>query len=126
MKIEKLSNYIDNADKPYCLVLSSYDDLKRLHNQDYSDIIDFINAHKKTMNIWAYLPIVYEFVHNEEEARKLVKYCIEEGDEDYKSIEEYAQEDGYKDAYEVLSGQADGYARFEWSKQGYLIDMVEV
>lgn len=131
MKIEKLSKYLDDAlEFQNCVVLESFEDYANSVNGDNTILENYIKTHQnkdKRVDYWTYFTIVLTFVHNEKEAREFVKRAIEEAhDPDYESIQRYAEEVGYKDAYEVLSGKADGYGRFNWSKQGYLIDTVEI
>lgn len=130
MKIEKLSNHTKYAqDYQRCLVFENWEDYVSYMNHEQESVkmlIDFF-AENRSYPRNEYFPNVLTFVKNGKQAREFVEKSIYElYDPDYISVQQYAKENGYRDAYEVLSGEADGFARFMWSKTGCLIDTIEV
>lgn len=128
MKIEKLKNYLENAyEDQFCFVFESFEDYKKSLESNFPQLESFCKTHKK-YSYFDNFPYVFKFITNDEQAREFVKKAIEAGEQNYITIQQYAEENGYKGAYEVLSGQADGYARFDYADYGlgYLIDMCEV
>lgn len=130
MKIEKFKKYDHTAeDNNYCVVLSNFEEFKRFSKGETAELVEFVKTHRKELGFWLWesFPVVFTFVKGEKEAREFVKRAIDEiNDIEYTTIQLYAKENGYKGAYEVLSGEADGYARISYSDQGYLIDSIEV
>lgn len=128
MKIEQLKNYLENAyEDQFCFVFESFEDFKKSFENNFPQLESFRETHKK----YSYsdnFPYVFKFITNDEQAREFVRKAIEAGEQNYTTIQQYAEENGYKGAYEILSGQADGYARFDYAdyELGYLIDMCEV
>lgn len=129
MKIEKLSKYFKYAlDYQCCLVFESWEDYVSYMKHGRESVEVLTNFFKNNLDYPhnEYMPNILTFVKNGKEAREFVEKSIHEiYDPDYTSIQRYAEENGYKGAYEVLSGQADGWARFMWSKTGCLIDIIE-
>ena len=130
MKIEKFKKYDHTAkDNNYCVVLSNFEEFKCFSKGETAELVEFFETHRKELGFWLWgsFPVVFTFVKGEKEAREFVKRAIDEiNDIEYTTIQLYAKENGYKGAYEVLSGKADGYARISYSDQGYLIDSIEV
>ncbi len=128
MKIEQLKNYLENAyEDQFCFVFESFEDFKKSFESNFPQLKSFCKTHKK----YSYsdnFPYVFKFITNDEQAREFVKKAIEAGEQNYITIQQYAEENGYKDAYEILSGQADDFSRFDYADYGlgYLIDMCEV
>lgn len=119
MKIEKLSKYVNWAEPDDDVItFDTFDEFKSQikDGQIYKDFF----KDEKYANC---APIILKFVHNEEEAREFVRKAIEAGDEDYRSVQQYADKQHYEDgAYGVLIGEWDGCNRFSFTKQGYLLD----
>lgn len=131
MKIEKFNKYDHTAkDNKYCVVLSNFEEFKQFSKGgNNAEIIKFIETHRKDSGLWLWgsFPVVFTFVKGEKEAREFVKRAIDEvNDIVYTTYQLYAKENNYKGVYEVLSGEADGYAKISYSDQGYLIDSIEV
>ena len=130
MKIEKFKKYDHTAeDNNYCVVLSNFEEFKRFSKGETAELVEIVKTHRKELGFWLWerFTVVFTFVKGEKEAREFVKKAIDEiNDIEYTTIHLYAKENGYKGAYEVLSGEADGYARISYSDQGYLIDSIEV
>lgn len=119
MKIEKLSKYVDWAEPDDDVI--TFDTFNEFKSQikDGQIYKDYFKDEKDA----SCAPIILKFVHNEEEAREFVKKAIEAGDEDYRSVQQYADEQHYEDgAYGILIGEWDGFVRFSFTKQGYLLD----
>ena len=128
MKIEKLKNYLENAyEDQFCFVFESFEDYKKSLESNFPQLESFRKSHKKYSYSDSF-PYVFKFITNDEQAREFVKKAIEAGEQNYITIQQYAEESGYKDAYEILSGQADDFSRFDYADYGlgYLIDMCEV
>lgn len=128
MKIEQLKNYLENAyEDQFCFVFESFEDFKKSFKSNFPQLKSFCKAHKK-YSYFDNFPYVFKFITNDEQAREFVKKAIEAGEQNYITIQQYAEENGYKDAYEILSGQADDFSRFDYADYGlgYLIDMCEV
>ena len=119
MKIEKLSNYVNWAEPDDDVItFDTFDEFKS-QIKDGQIYKDFFKDEKDA----PCAPIILKFVHNEEEAKDFVRKAIEAGDEDYRSIQQYADKQHYEDgAYGVLIGEWDGCNRFSFTKQGYLLD----
>ena len=123
-KIEKLSKYVDWAEpEDEAVVFDTFGEF-------ISQVKDgeIFKEYFKDERDAPCAPCVLKFVHNDEQAREFVKKAIEAGEQNYITIQQYAEESGYKDAYEILSGQADDFSRFDYADYGlgYLIDMCEV
>lgn len=119
MKIEKLSKYVDWAEADdKVIVFDTFEDyVKSL--KDGQIYIDFFYNSEDAQCV----PCIFKFVRTEEQAREFVKNAIEAGDEDYRWVQQYAEEQHYDGgAYGVLIGEWDGFARFSFTKQGYLFD----
>lgn len=118
-RVARLNRYVDWAEpEDSVLVFDSFEDYAKeiKHGRAY---IEYFKNHEDA----PCAPIILKFVHNEEEAREFVKKAIEAGDEDYRSVQQYADEQHYEDgAYGVLIGEWDGCNRFSFTKQGYLLD----
>lgn len=119
MKIEKLSKYVDWAEPDDDVITFDTFDEYKSQIKDGQIYKDFFKDEKDAQSA----PIILKFVHNEEEAREFVRKAIEAGDEDYRSVQQYADEQHYEDgAYGILIGEWDGCNRFGFTKQGYLFD----
>lgn len=118
-KIEKLSKYVDWAEpEDEAVVFDTFGEF-------ISQVKDgeIFKEYFKDERDAPCAPCVLKFVHNEEEAREFVKKAIEAGDEDFITVQQYADKDHYDGgAYGVLTGEYDGFARFSFTKQGYLLD----
>lgn len=118
-KIEKLSKYVDWAEpEDEVVVFDTFDEYKtQMRNGPI-----FKEYFKEERDV-PYAPCVFKFVHNEEEAKEFVRKAIEAGDQDFITVQQYADDEHYDGgAYGVLAGEYDGCSRFSFTKQGYLLD----
>lgn len=126
MKIEKLSKYFKYAlDYQCCLVFESWEDYVSYMKHGRESVEVLTNFFKNNLDYPhnEYMPNILTFVKNGKEAREFVKKAIEAGDEDYRSVQQYADKQHYEDgAYGILIGEWDGCNRFSFTKQGYLFD----
>lgn len=118
-RIEKRSKYDDYAsDDDEIIVFDSF--------EDYANSIKDPSIYKeffKRNSDSHFAPSVLKFVHNEEEAKEFIKKAIEAGDEDFLELQKFAEEENVKGgAFAVCTGEYDGYSRFDFTKQGYLLD----
>lgn len=119
MKIEKLSKYVDWAEPDDDVITFDTFDEYKSQIKDGQIYKDFFKDEKDA----SCAPIILKFVRNEEQAKEFVRKAIEAGDEDYRSIQQYAEDNHYEDgAYGILIGEWDGCNRFSFTKQGYLLD----
>ena len=119
MKIEKRSKYVDWAEPDDEVVV--FDTFDEYINQVKDG--EIFKEYFKDERDAPCAPCVLKFVHNEEEAKEFIKKAIESGDEDFLELQKFAEEENVKGgAFAVCTGEYDGYSRFGFTKQGYLLD----
>lgn len=118
-RIEKRSKYDDYAlDDDEIIVFDSFEDYAN-SIKDPSIYKEFFKRNPDRYSA----PSVLKFVHNETEAKEFVKKAIEAGDEDFLELQKFAEEENIKGgAFAVCTGECDDYSRFDFTKQGYLLD----